>query len=136
MSDSEDGQGGIPLIEQLSETPEPATKRKRNGDGEAETQSKRAAKRKKTKKPKDIQDEALDTEAGLNHAIAHMEGTLMADHIAQRTKRFQPDLSAVELGDCYVPGMALDARFHRIAADFLPRESNRRYNSLRRDSCY
>lgn len=107
MSDSEDGQNGVPLLENLSSSPEaqPSGKRKRDADGVPEPQSKRAAKRKKTKKPKDIQDEALDVEAGLNHAMAHMDSRLMADHIAQRTKRFLPDLSAVELGDRYLPGM-------------------------------
>jgi protein CMS1 len=111
MSDSDSDQAGVPLIEGLhSASPEPSkssAKRKRaadeDADGqqpEAKTESKRSKKkRKKTKAPKDVDDEALDTELGVNHAIAHMDPSLMADHIAQRTKRFQPDLSLVEAED-------------------------------------
>lgn len=104
MSDSEDQGAGVPLLEPLSPSPELQTsgKRKRNADGKPE--SKRAAKRKKTKKPKDIEDDALDVEAGLNHAIAQMDSQLMADHIAQRTGRFQSDLSTMELDELRIPG--------------------------------
>ncbi|GAB7355997.1 hypothetical protein MBLNU459_g6624t1 [Dothideomycetes sp. NU459] len=114
MSDSEDGTAGVPLIEPVSRStsPEPhasgAGKRKRGDESEtAATESKRAAKRKKSKKPKDISDEALDEEKGVNHAIAHMDSQLLADHIAQRTKRFQTDLSTVELEDLRVPATAI-----------------------------
>ena len=103
MSDIEDDTAGVPLLESLSPSPDPtSTKRKR--ETEAPTESKRAAKRRKSKKPKDIADDALDLEAGLNHAIAHMDSQLLADHIAQRTKRFQTDLSLVELDDLRIPG--------------------------------
>lgn len=107
MSESEDGQGGVPLIENISPSPSPemtSTKRKREDD--SKPTSKRAAKKQKqTKKPKDIDDEALDVEAGVNHAIAHMDSKLMADHVAQRTRRHQPDLSMVEIEDLYIPGI-------------------------------
>lgn len=105
MSDSEHEGGGVPLLEPLSPSasPEPSSnKRKRDADGKEE--SKRAAKRKKAKKPKDIEDDALDVEKGVNQAIAHMDAQLMADHIAQRTKRFHSDLSLMELEDLHVPG--------------------------------
>ncbi|KAJ9622723.1 Protein cms1 [Taxawa tesnikishii (nom. ined.)] len=107
MSDSEDQGAGVPLLEPLSPSPELQTsgKRKRNADGKPE--SKRAAKRKKTKKPKDIEDDALDVEAGLNHAIAQMDSQLMADHIAQRTGRFQSDLSTMELDELRIPASAI-----------------------------
>ena len=36
-----------------------------------------------------------------------MDSRLMADHIAQRTKRFQPDLSMVEAEDIHVPEKAI-----------------------------
>jgi len=110
MSDSED-QGGVPLLEGLSDQEAsgdatyPSTKRKRDED--AKPESKRAAKRKKTKKPRDVDDEALDLEKGLNHAIGYMDSKLMADHVAQRTKRFQPDLSMVEAEDVHVPEKAI-----------------------------
>ena len=108
MSDSDSEQAGVPLIEDVSDSDAAATsnaaKRKRDDDNDAPVESKRAAKRKKNpKKPKDVQDEALDEEKGVNHAIAHMDSSLMADHIAQRTKRFKPDLSLVEAEDLHVP---------------------------------
>lgn len=105
MSDSED-QAGVPLIEPLSDsdarTPQTSNKRKRDTEG------KKSAKRRKLKKPKDVDDEALDVELGVNHAIAHMDSRLMADHMAQRTRRFQPDLSLVEVEERYIPGMKRD----------------------------
>lgn len=109
MSDTEEGGVGVPLLEPLSPStsPEPRSsggKRKRDDEAATATESKRAAKRNKSKKPKDIADDALDMEAGLNHAIAHMDSQLLADHVAQRTKRFHNDLSMVELEDRHVPG--------------------------------
>ena len=102
MSDSED-QAGLPLIENLSDSDAPAqpisNKRKRDAEG------KKSAKRRKLKKPKDVDDEALDVELGVNHAIAHMDSRLMADHVAQRVRRFQPELSLVEVEERYIPGM-------------------------------
>ncbi|KAG9686859.1 hypothetical protein KCU69_g10737, partial [Aureobasidium melanogenum] len=122
MSDTEEGGAGIPLMEPLSPStsPEPQTrpsgsKRKRE-DGEEDeapaTQTK-AAKRKKAKnakkakQPKDIEEDALDLEAGVNHAIAHMDSQLLADHVAQRTKRFHTELSDMELEDMHLPSHAI-----------------------------
>ena len=110
MSDSDDGQSGVPLIEEVSPPPQSPTKRKRSADDAEENekpQSKRSAKKKKTKKPADVVDDALDTELGLNNAIAHMDSKLMADHVAQRTKRFQPDLSLVEVEELFLPENAI-----------------------------
>jgi hypothetical protein len=116
MSDTEEG--GIPLMEPLSPSasPEPETrpagsKRKReDGDeDEAPVPQTKAAKRKKAKnakkakQPKDIEEDALDLEAGVNHAIAHMDSQLLADHVAQRTKRFHTELSDMELEDLHIP---------------------------------
>lgn len=110
MADSDDEQTGVPLIERLSETPPPASKKasKRKRDGEdGEVAEKKAAKKKRRtkKKPQDVEDDALDSTLGINRAIAHMDSSLMADHIAQRTRRFQPDLSLVETEDIHIPGM-------------------------------
>lgn len=111
MADSDDDQTGIPLIERLSETPPPASKkaskRKRDGEEDGEAAEKKAAKKKRRtkKKPQDVEDDALDSTLGINRAIAHMDSSLMADHIAQRTRRFQPDLSLVETEDIHISGM-------------------------------
>ena len=108
MSDSNDEQVGVPLFEGFSNSPppEPATHaKKRKQDAESKSEEKKSVKRRKLKKPKDVDDEALDAELGVNHAVGHMDSRLMADHIAQRTKRFRPELSLVEAEDFHVPGM-------------------------------
>ena len=106
MSASEDEQSGIPLFEGLSDSGAPTrpvfTKRKRTED--TDTTAKKAKKRKKSKKPQDVVDEALDVESGVNHAISHMDGRLISDHIAQRTKRFNLEMTAVEIDDIHLPG--------------------------------
>jgi protein CMS1 len=115
MSDT-DQEAGIPLMEPLSPSPSPDTrasgsKRKRQDQDqdEAPAPQTKAAKRKKAKnakkakQPKDIEDDALDLDAGVNHAIAHMDSQLLADHIAQRTKRFHADLSDMELDEMQLP---------------------------------
>ena len=109
MSDSDSEAAGVPLLESPSSTPEePSTqKRKRATESDAQSTSKRAAKRKKTKAPKDIVDDALDEELGVNHALAHMNSQLLADHLLQRTKRFHDDLSLVELEDLALPASAI-----------------------------
>lgn len=103
-SDSETGGAGVPLIESLSPSPEP-TSTKRKADDQDRPTSKRAAKRKKNTAGKDDEDDGYDLDAGLNLTIAHMDSQLMADHLAQRTKRFQSDsISLVELEDIRIPG--------------------------------
>ncbi|KAK8176307.1 U3-containing 90S pre-ribosomal complex subunit-domain containing protein, partial [Phyllosticta citribraziliensis] len=98
MSDSEYG-AGVPLIEPMPGSPADG---KRKRDEEEPKQSKRA-KRRKNKQPKDVHDEDLDEAAGLNRSVGRMDSRLLADYMAQRTKRFEPDLSFVELEDRYVP---------------------------------
>lgn len=109
MFDSDAEQAGVPLIKDLSPSPVPHKKRKRNPDDEVEssepTKTAKKSKKKRPKKPKDIDDEALDSELGVNHAIGHMDSQLMADHIAQRTRRFQPDLTEVEAEDARISGI-------------------------------
>jgi hypothetical protein len=103
MAESEDDGAGMPLFEGFSDsaTPEPKAPAKRKRDVE----EKPAAKRRKLKKPKDVDESALDTELGVNQAIGYMDARLLADHVAQRTKRFRSELSLVESEDIHVPGM-------------------------------
>ena len=109
MAISDDEDTGVPLIESLDDSDVsqtgPISKRKRSGDVESPADPKPVAKRKKkNRKPHDLDDGALDSELGVNHSIAYMDSALMADHVAQRTRRFQSDLSSVELEDCHVTG--------------------------------
>ena len=105
MSTNEDSQE--PLLERLSATPEPndsakvSKKRKRET---VEQSAKKAAKKTKTKKAKNNEDDEIDVEAGINKAFAHMDNQLLADYVAQRTRKYESDLSSVELEDKYLPG--------------------------------
>ena len=116
MSDSEGDQTGIPLFEDSSESDSPhaPASAKRNRDAEPGIVSKKPVKRRKLGKPKDVDDEALDVEQGINYAIAHMDSRLMADHLAQRTKTFRPELSLIELEDTYISGVYYHATWEMI----------------------
>lgn len=80
--------GGKRAREDNSELYEPKKKRRRN------------AKRKIL-----LDDESMELERGINTAISNMDSSLLADYVAQRTKRFAADLSAVELEDIRIPGI-------------------------------
>ena len=86
----------------------PNAKRKRvEKDDTDDVVANKAAKRKRArqaKKAKYSNDEDLDQQSGLNLAIGRFDNRLLADHIAQRTKRFSPKLSLVELEDLHIPG--------------------------------
>ena len=117
MSSEEDLQE--PLLERLSATPEPnepgktSNKRKR---GAVERSAKKAAKKPKTKKGKTDQDDEIDTEAGINKAFAQMDNQLLADYVAQRTRKYENDLSPVELEDKYIPGIYSIESFSKASA--------------------
>ena len=97
MSDSDSG-GGVPLIE-----PEfTGGKKRKRQDAEA----RKAKKNRRNKKPNDIHEDDLDEELGINLAIAQMDGNLTVNYVARRTKKFEPDLTGVELDELYLPGNA------------------------------
>ncbi|KAJ4298598.1 Protein cms1 [Collariella sp. IMI 366227] len=84
-------------------TQEPTLKRKLQDDEEPRKKQKKQKKQKKVR-----EDEGdLDVEAGLNRAFERMDGQLVADHIAQKTRRFGTDLSPVELSDLYISANAI-----------------------------
>lgn len=98
-----------PLLERLSATPElddpTKTSKKRKRGADLEQGEKKAAKKSKSKKGKADEGDELDTDAGINQAFSHMDSQLLADYVAQRTKKYESDLSQVELEDKYVPGL-------------------------------
>lgn len=59
---------------------------------------------KNTNEFKSNEDIDLNLGQGLNLTIAKLDNSLLADYVAQRTKRSCPDLSLVELEDRYIPG--------------------------------
>jgi protein CMS1 len=98
-----------PLIEPVNATPKPelsskdlSKKRKRIVD--LEQPPKKSAKKTKHKKIHSAEDDSLDIAAGINHAFSQMNNQLLADYIAQRTRKYESDLSSVELEDRYLPG--------------------------------
>ncbi|KZF24270.1 hypothetical protein L228DRAFT_245179 [Xylona heveae TC161] len=88
-----------------------SNKRKRDETVEAaveEKTSKRSKKRKNKKATSEgFADADLDTENGVNAALGKMDGSLLADYVAQRTKRFEGELSLVELEDRRLPEKAI-----------------------------
>lgn len=91
------------------------TKRTRNDeddDGPEVPEVRPVKKAKKRKARPGIQDQDidLDLKRGLNLAIGKMDRGLLSDYIAQRTKRFWTDLSAVELMDLHIPGKCTSPR--------------------------
>lgn len=108
MSDPESLESGVHLQESsASDVPALPASQKRRREEDTPPLSKRAVKRKKQKKRVDEEDENLDLEAGINTAIGRMDNRLIADLVAQRTKRFDKDLSIVELEDRYLPDRAI-----------------------------
>ena len=80
-----------------------------HGDDEAGV-SKRQAKRRKQKDKSRAKravfaaDEELDEVAGVNTSLGRLDPQLTADYIARQSRRFNPDLTAVELEELRVPG--------------------------------
>lgn len=100
-----------PLLESprgSPENPESESKsksKKRKRAGQADSNPEKTAKKAKNKKSKAEDDDDLDLEAGINNAFSSMPSQLLADYVAQRTRKFESDLSSVELEDKYIPGM-------------------------------
>lgn len=99
-----------PLLERLSATPEPESKNtgstsKKRKRGVVEQGAKKAAKKSKSKKNA-VEEDELDIEIGINKAFSHMDNQLLADYIAQRTRKYESDLSSIELEDKHIPGKA------------------------------
>lgn len=79
-----------------------STSKKRKRKGDSAHISKKAAKQTKFKKPNE--EDELDLEARMNSAFSHMDSQLLADYVAQRTKRYEDELSSIELEDKYIAG--------------------------------
>ena len=76
-------------------------KRKRESD------KARKLKRRKESGEEDDESHLVISEegkGGINTAIAHLDPQLIADFVGQRVKKFEKELTLVELGDRYIPG--------------------------------
>lgn len=106
MSDNDNLQE--PLFEGLSPAPEPKStsqgKRKRGAAAAATSALKPVQ---KSKKQKVMDDEDLDLDLSINRAFSQMNSQLLADYVAQRTRKFESDLSSIELEDRFVSGITI-----------------------------
>ncbi|GAD92199.1 hypothetical protein AOR_1_206084 [Paecilomyces variotii No. 5] len=84
-------------------------------DGSSKKRKKNKEKYNKNKGKKDKQDDAekpaeppkeREGKDGINESIRMMDGALLADHFAQRTKKFHKEITAVELNDLHIPEQA------------------------------
>lgn len=107
-----------PLLERLSASPkadsphskQKSSKKRKRGPEKSEKKVKKV----KSKKAKATEDEELDIDAGINNAFSHMDNQLLADYIAQQTRKYESDLSSVELDDKYIPGKAFVNSGHKF----------------------
>ncbi|MCJ1367701.1 hypothetical protein MMC16_006835 [Acarospora aff. strigata] len=106
-----------------STSPAPGTVKKRKRDAESNTKAEKTAKRKKKRKLGAVEDDDLDVDLGINKAVGRMDSSLVADYVAQRTKRFGGDLSLVELEDRHIPGKELIVCFVDAEKAFLDSSS-------------
>lgn len=96
--------------EQLLVVQSPTKKRKRSETSKSSTKTTtNPPKKAKTKKiPKvSAEEEDLDLENSLNLAISKMDPQLLSDYTASKTRKFESDLSSIELADKYIPASAI-----------------------------
>ncbi|KAI9754441.1 MAG: hypothetical protein M4579_004709 [Chaenotheca gracillima] len=108
-SSSEDLHAGVRLdrksVSPVSPVSSAASPKKRKADETSEPAQKKR-KRRKGKKEQGSGEGTLDLEAGVDTAFAKMDSRFLADFMAQRTKRYEGDLSIVELEDKQIPEKA------------------------------
>ena len=87
----------------------PSTKKQKN---------KQKLKEKKKQKAKEQSDDVQEGERkeGIDESIGKMDGRLLVDHFAQKAKRHNKEITAVELNDLSVPGVYL---IHAIPCEVL-----------------
>lgn len=101
LASTSPGAAPDPIPFPMSQASTTSKKRKREGHAESKT----PLKKKKSPKPQHDDDADLDLEKGINTVIGRFDSRLLADYVVQRTKRFQPDLSLVELEDRHISGL-------------------------------
>jgi len=92
--------------------------KKDNTESEASSKRLKRQKFKEKKNAKAAANPDIDNVTGLNTAIGRMDASHLADYVAKQTKKFQPELSVVELEDRRVPGeilvyMSIVTRAHK-----------------------
>jgi len=91
-------------------------KSKKSEDDETAPQVSKDRSKKGAGKGRESKSTATDAPGGeaelVNEDMARMDPKLLADYVAQRLKRFQKDLSSVELEDRYISGWLALTRIH------------------------
>lgn len=90
-------------LEGLRYSPSPAPNASKKRKRDVDLSTKKSVKPKKKKKPRAAEDDEWDLELGIHLAIGRMDSALVADYVAQQSKRFGSDLSLVELEDRHIP---------------------------------
>lgn len=75
-----------------------------NAEGSNKKKQKKNKKNKKKTDQDGEQSKKQDDKEGIDESIGKMDGRLLGDHFAQKAKRLDKQLSAVELSDLSVPG--------------------------------
>lgn len=70
----------------------------------AEGTTKKKQKKNKNKKKQADDGEQSSRKDGIDESIGKMDGRLLGDYFAQKAKRHEKELSAVELSDLSIPG--------------------------------
>lgn len=83
-----------------------AARNKRKREPDADKKSKRSNKKINRNKADHSEEVEIDLVEGINTAFSRMDSQLLADYIAQSTRKFESDLSSVEYEDKYIPGMS------------------------------
>ena len=80
---------------------------KKNNNNDTEASSKKKRKKNKNKDSHVTQGQAVkepERKGGVDEAIGKMDGRLLADYLAQKARKLDKELTAVELEDTYVAG--------------------------------
>ena len=85
---------------------EPATLKRKKALQNQKPRKKLAKSRATTNRSKAERTQISD-DPGVNEGFAFMDGRLLSDYLAQRTRQFERHLSAVELEDKHIPGESL-----------------------------
>ncbi|KAF2648672.1 hypothetical protein K491DRAFT_698725 [Lophiostoma macrostomum CBS 122681] len=113
MSSDSEAESGVPLIDPEFDTAPASERKKRKADDEIATagaakKAKKAQKKEKRKanrqmRAKEINEDDLDQEHGVNRAFERMDSQLLADYTNSRTRLYGTELSSVELEDKLIP---------------------------------
>lgn len=86
-------------------TPEKTPSSSYNNNPEGPSKKKRKKAKNKAEKLSQKQDvEDQERKGGIDESIGKMDGRLLADHFAQKARKLNKELTAVELEDIYVQG--------------------------------